>query len=120
MTLPQFGTGGVINGDKGDNNLIRVADKERVLTPAQNDIYEKFLNFAMDNYNSMMQNMIPSNLTPKNYDIVRKNDNVKMVTYQLNGDFVMPNVHDASKVSDLIKDLESIEIKAQQRVGRIN
>lgn len=106
--------------DNVDNNLIRVADKERVLTPAQNDIYEKFLNFAMDNYNSMMQNMIPSNLTPKNYDIVRKNDNVKMVTYQLNGDFVMPNVHDASKVSDLIKDLESIEIKAQQRVGRIN
>ena len=125
IDVPKFGTGGVIKGKQGDNNLIRVADKERVLTPAQNDIYEKFLNYVMkNNYNpftgtSLTGNMLPNNIAKANYDIVRKNDNSNPVVYEFNGDIIAPNVHDGDGLNVLVKDLESITVKAEQRMNRI-
>lgn len=41
------------------------------------------------------------------------------VTYQLNGDFIMPNIHDDAKLDDFIKDLNSLSSKAEQRINRI-
>lgn len=41
------------------------------------------------------------------------------ITYQLNGDFIMPNIHDDAKLDDFIKDLNSLSSKAEQRINRI-
>lgn len=119
VRIPAFATGGAIQGLSGDNNLIRVADKERVLTPIQNTAFEKLVDFStsfIPQLEDITKNLVP--LT--NFDAIRKVDTATQNVYQFNGDFVMPNVHDGSKVNDLIKDLNSITLKAQQRVNRIN
>lgn len=119
VRIPAFATGGAIQGLSGDNNLIRVADKERVLTPIQNAAFEKLVDFStsfIPQLEDITKNLVP--LT--NFDAIRKVDTATQNVYQFNGDFVMPNVHDGSKVNDLIKDLNSITLKAQQRVNRIN
>lgn len=41
------------------------------------------------------------------------------ITYQLNGDFIMPNIHDDAKLDDFIKDLNSLSSKAEQRINKI-
>ena len=116
--IPQFATGGVINGVTGDRNLVLVSDKERVLTPYQNEMFEKMIDYAT-NYAPQFNQIFDAK-----HQTISNLSNVKPVTttpiYQFNGDFVMPNVHDGSKVNDLIKDLNSITLKAQQRVNRIN
>lgn len=119
VRIPAFATGGAIQGLSGDNNLIRVADKERVLTPIQNTAFEKLVDFStsfIPQLEDITKNLVP--LT--NFDAIRKVDTATQNVYQFTGDFVMPNVHDGSKVNDLIKDLNSITLKAQQRVNRIN
>ena len=116
--IPQFATGGVINGVTGDRNLVLVSDKERVLTPYQNEMFEKMIDYAT-NYAPQFNQIFDAK-----HQTISNLSNVKPVTttpiYQFTGDFVMPNVHDGSKVNDLIKDLNSITLKAQQRVNRIN
>lgn len=52
-------------------------------------------------------------------NISSNNTQTTNVTYQLNGDFIMPNIHDDAKLDDFIKDLNSLSSKAEQRVNRI-
>lgn len=52
-------------------------------------------------------------------NISSNNTQTTSITYQLNGDFIMPNIHDDAKLDDFIKDLNSLSSKAEQRINRI-
>lgn len=60
-------------------------------------------------FSKAIQNMPTNNTTTQTTSI----------TYQLNGDFIMPNIHDDAKLDDFIKDLNSLSSKAEQRINRI-
>ena len=118
VRIPAFATGGAIQGLSGDNNLIRVADKERVLTPVQNAAFEKLVDFStsfIPQLEDITKNLVP--LT--NFDVVRKVDTATQNVYQFTGDIIAPNVHDGDGFNVLVKDLESITLKAEQRMNRI-
>lgn len=119
VRIPAFATGGAIQGLSGDNNLIRVADKERVLTPIQNAAFEKLVDFStsfIPQLEDITKNLVP--LT--NFDAIRKVDTATQNVYQFTGDIIAPNVHDGDGFNVLVKDLESITLKAEQRMNRIN
>ena len=119
VRIPAFATGGAIQGLSGDNNLIRVADKERVLTPVQNAAFEKLVDFSTSFIPQLED--ITKNLVPlKNFDAIRKVDTATQNVYQFTGDIIAPNVHDGDGFNVLVKDLESITLKAEQRMNRIN
>ena len=74
------------------------------------DIQSKFMSYVPD-YGSKITNMV-QNAPTNNTQNVQK-------TYQFNGDLVFPNINDNSKVEDLIKELNNIGLKAEQRINRI-
>lgn len=81
VRIPAFATGGAIQGLSGDNNLIRVADKERVLTPIQNAAFEKLVDFStsfIPQLEDITKNLVP--LT--NFDGIRKVIKLLRITYK--------------------------------------
>ena len=55
---------------------------------------------------------------PKAIPVNKTTDNAPV--YQFTGDIIAPNVHDGDGFNVLVKDLESITLKAEQRMNRIN
>lgn len=115
FTDPKFNSGNSVS----NSEYIPITEVEdeiydrnlaKLMTLSAEDIQSKFMSYVPD-YGSKITNMV-QNAPTNNTQNVQK-------TYQFNGDLVFPNINDNSKVEDLIKELNNIGLKAEQRINRI-
>lgn len=115
FTNPKFNSGNSVS----NSEYIPITEVEdeiydrnlaKLMMLSAEDIQSKFMSYVPD-YGSKITNMV-QNAPTNNTQNVQK-------TYQFNGDLVFPNINDNSKVEDLIKELNNIGLKAEQRINRI-
>ena len=115
FTDPKFNSGNSVS----NSEYIPITEVEdeiydrnlaKLMMLSAEDIQSKFMSYVPD-YGSKITNMV-QNAPTNNTQNVQK-------TYQFNGDLVFPNINDNSKVEDLIKELNNIGLKAEQRINRI-
>ena len=119
-SLNKFKTGGLISGQDGDDNLIlRAANKERVLTPQQNDYWEKWTNAIPDIMNVVKDINAPK--LPSYMNTIQsvnrdKNVNIGDISIHLDGS----NVVDAESLVNVIQHNSSVQTTIQKAtIGQI-
>ena len=118
---PKFATGGAISGLSGDRNLIRVADKERVLTPVQNELWEKWTDNLPQLVNLSDQLTNWKIDTPDYSHLVPVNRGVGDLNMSVNIDeLTLPNVSNYQEFkSELIKDNQFEKVVQSMTVGKL-
>ena len=121
---PKFATGGAISGLSGDRNLIRVADKERVLTPVQNELWEKWTDNLPQLVNLSDQLTNWKIDTPDYSHLVSVNRSMGDVNIDLGG-IVMNGVNKPEEFTQQLKnhlanDPTIIKMVQNQSVGALN
>ena len=109
--IKPYATGGVVSSKgKNDNTLIRVSDKERILTPEQNALFEQLVArsrdiLTIDPFENLLTKMVMQQ-TPVGASHPTEVNQIFNIT--------LPNINDATSADKLMRDLQSIATKKLQ------